>query len=728
MDDTYEAEAPQAEATPTGEGEANPRESDRALVRKLMKRINRDKAHHKDAFAQMRKDMFVARQGRDPEWSDKNYVANIIGRHVKQKTASLYAKNPKAVAKRRETLDFAIWDESPETLLAAFQMTQEAAAIGLPAPAAPGMPPDGMGAMQPGMMPSISPALLEAQAVIQDFQAGMARRKMITQLGKTLEILFSYGMREQKPIDFKTGMKKLVRRTCTTGVGYIEIGFQREYGRNPEVEAKLADARSRLDHLRRLSLDIAEGEIEPDDPEMAELEFAIQSLTSEPEIVLREGLVYGYPRSTHVIPDRACKSLVGFEGARHLTVAYFYLPDEVREMFPEADLGARWTAHRPDGGRVDDKAVVLDADGFVDLDTMTDTIREQPDGMVCVYKHFDKLSGLVYYLADGHPDFLKRPAAPDVFVEDFWPVYAITFNDVESEDKLFPPSDVALLQGMQDDYNRSRQGHREHRKAARPRFYAAKGAIDGDDIPKLAQAEAFSVTMLNLAPGEKVSDKLAAFEIPGVDPNLYDTSHIFTDMQLVGGSQEANYGGVAKATATESAIAANSTASTDNAAIDDVDAFLTVIARASGQILLGQMSAEKVKEIVGPGAVWPEMTLTEIASELTLEVEAGSSGRPNRAVEVQNWQQLVPVLMQVPGVNPVWLARETIRRLDDRVDVNEALAAGLPSIMSMNRQTQIGTGDPATDPNSQGAQGGNNGQHPPEQQRGSKPAFGSNQV
>jgi hypothetical protein len=138
------------------------------------------------------------------------------------------------------------------------------------------------------------------------------------------------------------------------------------------------------------------------------------------------------------------------------------------------------------------------------------------------------------------------------------------------------------------------------------------------------------------------------------------------------------------------------------------------------------MSKEKVIEIVGVGAVWPEMSLSEIANEVFLEVEAGSTGKPNQAVEIDNWSKMVPLLLQVPGVSPQWLLKEMLRRLDDRMDVTEAMAAGIPSIVSQNAQTQPGMPG-AENPNMQGGQGAQNAPLPPGQS-GSGPAFGSNQV
>jgi hypothetical protein len=140
------------------------------------------------------------------------------------------------------------------------------------------------------------------------------------------------------------------------------------------------------------------------------------------------------------------------------------------------------------------------------------------------------------------------------------------------------------------------------------------------------------------------------------------------------------------------------------------------------------------------------MSLADIANELFLEVEAGSSGKPNQAVEVQNFQQLAPLLMQIPGITPYWLAKEAVKRLDDRIDLTEALSAGMPSIVTQNRMGGMGGpqqqlpppgGDGAAPPGGaatsapadQGSSGAANGPAAPSMaQPGSEPAFGSNQV
>lgn len=712
-------------------------EERKAHVNKILRKIRSDKKYHEKAFKQMKRDMFFAMKGREENWSENNYKANIAGRHVKQKTATLYAKNPKVTARRAERMDFAVWDEDPQSIMQAMMALQQDAVMAQAHaerqqmamtaiqhdPVAQGMAQIGvLAAVDPVFQPyQPSPEAMQAQAVLDDFQQGMERKKLIARVGKTLEILFSQAMREQMPVDFKMAAKQLVRRTSTTGVGYVELGFQREYGPRPGLTDHLADARVRLDHLRKLSEEIQEGEIESTDAEVAELEASIASLQSEPEILIREGLVFDFPRSTKVIPDQMTKTLVGFVGSRHLTIEYEYTAKEVEELFDGVDL-RRCANYTADGKAFDTVAGInYDEDG-------NRTYTEKGEGLVRVWKHYDKPSGLVYYVADGYDDFLREPAAPDVFVESFWPVYALTFNEVESENELFPPSDVYLLRDMGNEVNRSRQGKREHREAARPRWFYPNGAVDEEDVARVSKVKPFDAIGLNMDPNTDLSKVFQAMPVPGVDPNLYDVNEVITDAQMVVGAQEAQLGATSNSTATEAAIAAGAANTTDSASVDDLDSFMTVLARAGGQILLREMSEETVKLKVGPGAVWPHMSLADIADELFLEVEAGSMGKPNQAVEVKNWKEMLPLLIQMGGIKPLWLARETLRRLDDKMDLTEATAEGIPSIAALNQVKQPAAVGAEQDPAAQGGKGGNNAKKgPPETQPGSEAPIGNNQ-
>jgi len=291
----------------------------------------------------------------------------------------------------------------------------------------------------------------------------------------------------------------------------------------------------------------------------------------------------------------------------------------------------------------------------------------------------------VYVVAEGHNDFLKDPAEPDLKLETFWPVFALVCNEIEHEKEIYPPSDVHLMRSMVSEYNRAREGLREHRKANRPAYLTPAGKLEEEDKAKLQSRPAHAViTVQGMAVGEKAEDLIVPMKTIGIDPNLYEVRTVFEDVQLAVGAQEANFGGTAGATATETSLAESSRMSALGAQVDELDSFMTEIARTSGAIMFQQMSAEQVKKIAGPGAVWPELTAQEIADEVQLEIEAGSTGKPNQAAELRNLERVLPYIIQIPGIDPRWLAKEVLKRMDDKLDLDEALATGVKSVVAMN--------------------------------------------
>lgn len=696
-------EAPASEPAANAYQQREISEAERKLVKKLLTRIEDDCRHHEKAFKQMKADMKLARTGADSAWIEGgNYVANITNRHINQSVAALYAKNPKAIARRREQLDFTVWDENQETLLMALQTMQTA------------MP---LGADPITGQPIFDPMAQQAMQIVQDYQQGMLKRQMAEKIGKTLELVYDYFMKEQTPVDFKTSMKQLVRRAKTTGVAYVKLNFQRQFQQDPAVTQRLADFQQQLLEIERLRTEVAAGDDPQHETKELELQMAMKSLQEQQFVLVREGLTFDFPSSTAVIPDKMTRTLTGFVGARWLTIKHLYTPEEVKRNF-KVDLGKEYKPHYDDGSTRSSDQYEM---SFGSEDDATKDSK-----LACVYEHYDRETGTMYLLCDGYKGFLREPGAPDVYVDDFWPIHALTFNEIEDDSCLFPPSDVQLMVHMQREYNRTRQGLREHRKAARPRFVTPRGALDDEDKTRLVEAEPFEVIVLNtLQSGQSVTDVLQPIQIPGVDPNIYDTSPFMNDIQLAVGSQEAQFGAVSKATATESSIAEGSRVASIDSNVDDLDAFLTRVARSAGQILLKEMSPESVKEIAGPGAVWPTLTLDQISKEIFLEIEAGSSGKPNQSQEIRNWKEMLPFLIQMPNINPTWLARESIRRLDDRMDLTEAITENIPAIVALNRMSGAQPA-PGALPEDQGGAGVDN-TSVPGGPAGTDAPFGNNQ-
>ncbi|MDP7107849.1 MAG: hypothetical protein QGH41_12265, partial [Roseibacillus sp.] len=308
------------------------------------------------------------------------------------------------------------------------------------------------------------------------------------------------------------------------------------------------------------------------------------------------------------------------------------------------------------------------------------------DGLALVWEIYDRQAGLRYVVCDGYRDFLTDPEAPPMKLDSFWPVFALTFNELEHKDRLFPPSDIKLLAPMQHEYNRAREGLRQHRRANLPKYASAPGALEEADKELLKSPVPHSVLELQgLATGQKIGDVVQPFEQVGIDPGLYEVHSIFDDVQLTVGMQEASFGQISKGTATETSIAESSRVSALGANVDDLDSFMSEICRAAGQVLLLEMSGDEVRRIVGEGAAWPELSREAVLQEVWLEIEAGSTGKPNKAAELQNIERIIPFLIQIPGIDPKFLAKELLKRLDDKMDLDEAIAASMPSIVAMNQ-------------------------------------------
>ena len=265
--------------------------------------------------------------------------------------------------------------------------------------------------------------------------------------------------------------------------------------------------------------------------------------------------------------------------------------------------------------------------------------------------------------------------------------------------------------------------------ANRPKYLNAAGTLEDTDKQKLASAPAHAIIdIAGLTPGDDIAKKVQRFPFINIDPNQYEVEPMFKDVLRSTGAHEADPGPPAGATATDSSIAEHPRQTSSADYVDEIDDLLTALARATGQLMLAELSKQTVIEIAGDGAVWPDMppTREEIAKELYLTVQAktGSSGRPNAAAKLANIERAAPYIIQMPGINPEPLVQEYAQLLD--IDMDKLFLAGLPSIMARNaaagRPAVQGAGG-KNDPNAQGGKGGANAPHSDVNEPGAQPAY-----
>lgn len=650
-----QSQSPTSQPRKTGNSVKQDEDSDpdskermRNSVKAWQEKIKSAKAKQKDVFKEMRDSMNFAS---GMQWAgqkkrdDGRYVANWTLREVNSKTASLYAKNPTAQFARRKRLDFALYDGKLESLI---PMLQAASAHPL------------------GLM-SLPP---EAQAMLMDYQHGMMMREQIDRVGKTLEVLFQYQLDEQdeEEGDFKLQMKQLVRRAITAKVGYVRTSFVRDTDMLLTSSGSGNTVTNRALHIKDLSDKINEGKIKRTDKQVETLQSLAIGLggTMQDKQGLfgeNERIVYDCLPSTSVLIDPKTKSLKGFIGAKWIAIEYSLTVKDANAMF-EADIKVNET------GKTLSQAE--------DKQSVTTKKFERGEETCLIYEVLDKTTKTHFYICEGHPDYLAEPEYLQPNVRGFWPVYALTLNDIEADissgQTQFPPSDVELLRHAQKEFNRSREELKKHRKANAPGWMVSNGLLTDGDKQNLENNVSNGVVELQGIPqGMKLTDVFAPKPSQPIQAPVYDVGPQLQDAQLTTGNPQESLGNNTEPTATGSQITEQNRMTVTASNIDDVDDMLTWIARVTAEMMLQGFSVTTVQRIAGPGAVWPQAPQDKLdaLAQVTLTTKAASSGRPNKVVDLRNWQLVAPILMQA-GANPQFMVRQTLNVVDSNIDPEEA--------------------------------------------------------
>lgn len=621
-----------------------------ALVKKWNKRIKKARKKWDADFKRMKANMEFAAgfqwEGQT-EVDDARYIANQVNPLVNQKVSLLYAKDPKSEAVQRERLDFQIWDGKMESL------------------------------QQAQVMLAANPQDPAAMALMVDYAAGRQRRDLIDRVGKTLQITYKWQLDNQET-SFKLQMKQLVRRVVTCCVGYVKLSFARDFaaqlndgGMDSGIQARTKAAVAAAEEA------VADAGTEGSIDMLEEARMLATSLQASVEAGdmadVNERLVIEFPPATSIIPDPNCRALKGFLSAQWIAQQYI-LPLSVVETFFETKLS---------GGEETSGVVYYNEDG-AELEPGESAVsaeNEPQERMVCVFEVFEKSSKNHFYVCDGYKYFLQDPEPLVPQTKRFWPLFPLTFNDIEAEpgqkSTIFPPSDVQLIKHAQKEWNRTRQSLRNHRRANAPKYLAAAGVLTDEDKANLKSAAENAVIELVGAVGAgDVTKVVAPFVHSPIDPSLYETLPLQQDIRATLGSQEGALPASSKSTATAATINEQQRIVTQSSNVDDLDDLLSDLAEAASEIMLREMSEPVVKRIAGPGAVWPTTDRLDFVNEVYLTVVAASSGRPNKALEVANFTQLAPLIAQAGG-SPHFIIREGVKRLDDRLRPEDAFPLGL---------------------------------------------------
>ena len=477
--------------------------------------------------------------------SDKYFVP-IAKNAVEASVAAIYARNPEPVVKRRKRILNTIWDGTIKHITEAKMFLEEVADI------------------DPNKLTEDQLILVKTnKAVVEDFERCEIKKSQTKRLATSLEKLMNYYINEPHPEHFKAHMEDMIRRSKTNGVAYVKLDFRRSiYDTDPSKETiTISEQKAHTESVandveENSSIDDVSEELKPE-----ELELQKQGLIQQRNILTREGLVFTYPKSDAIIVDPDCMRLEDFVGAKWIAERYMLTPSDINKYY-----------------QVDIRKNIEGADASAKSKT-DKTMQEK----MKVWEVYDKLSGQVFTIADGYKGYLRAPAPPDVSVEGFFPYIALVFGKRESKDKIYFPSLVEEVMGINSQWNKQRDSINTHRNSNVPIYIAIKGSLDNDEKQKIEECEPHSVVFVK-ADGDKDLQKIIQpIKKEPVDPMVYSTKELFEDLMLTTGLSAAQLGSITGATATETSIAQASTDSTNSKDADTLNSFLVRLFAMSGR-------------------------------------------------------------------------------------------------------------------------------------------------
>lgn len=494
----------------------------------------------------------------------------------------------------------------------------------------------------------------------------------IRAFSKTLELVLNrYAIRGTQ---LKARGKEAVRASLTCTTGWVKVIFQRDKREDPLIRNRINDTQDNIQRIEQLLRETKdEGVGASYQANLVELRQQIAALEGQVEIVAREGLVIDGVQPEHVlILDASIKTIDEYAQASAIAHGVYMTVRAYKSQF---------------GGKEPPKKATRYSNGEADEPT-TDTKEgmDPDDELVLVWEVWSKDDLTVYTQCSGASEYCREPYQPKTLGDQWYPLFPLQLWRVNGY--LYARTLADNLRELIDEYNTRRTVAAEHRRKNMPvrLLNKASGVTDADISNINKRGASTDVIGVSADPDRPLANQLGHLpEIP-YNPAMYDTTDILRDVEMVSGAQDASRGGVNQAkTATEAEIMAMGMQSRTAEQLDTIEDWLTAILKYSAELLLLNLSPETIQQQFGASAVWPALSKRELFDQVTVQIRAGSTSKPNKMRERDQWLQFLPMLqdaiakigeLREAGMEDmadamVKVLDETLRRFDERLSIKE---------------------------------------------------------
>lgn len=519
---------------------------------------------------------------------------------------------------------------------------------------------------------------------------------------QTLQLVISKLWRDAK---LKRTAKKTVRSVLTVGVGWMKSLMWSETKPNPQVERSMRTAQDELKRLQAQQSELETGYSNEDlDVQVAKIQETIAGLQSKMQPVSRAGMTIDFVRAEDMQVSLDVADIADYKDA-DWNANRLYVPKKALksrfERLTDDDCKEAATYYQRQTAGPPDQSTPAGADASADgafSKSPTGVVvgGQKPVEFVCIIELWDKRDGLVKTFVDGMKRWAVEPYPPPQATSDFYPYQQVILFPVDGE--RAPQSLPQRLRKLQDEYSQTRSGQRTTRERSVPGVLFNKQKVTPDGAKALATSVNMEYVGIDIEGDEPLQNIIGAKPSANIDARMWDTSAVVSDMERLSGVQEALSQSVQTAkTATEAGIEQSGFASRTGADRDSLEDTFRDLAHYTAETAIQEIKPDVAERIAGMAAFWPYgMDVQDVLTMCEVDIDAGSTGKPNQAADRQSWSIILPQVQQTMMTyrqlqlsDPQMaecvrnLLKETLRRLDDRLDIDQILPPmppGLPGV------------------------------------------------
>ena len=529
---------------------------------------------------------------------------------------------------------------------------------------------------------------------------------------KTLEIVIS---KLWKGASLRRKCRKVVRSVLSVSEGWIKATMVAEKEPQPEMETAMNDhveTLARLDAQRKI-LEDSNGDPTEVDAQREETEALIDELHDKVELKVKRAMAIDFVKAESIQVSLDVENIEDYLDANWIGNEIFVEKDDALERFKRltvediksATLYYQRTPKELNKGEDDS---VSSASEQMTAESAEMYTASSSDADACpflrVIEQWDRRDKQIRTMIAGVNKWAVEPYSPPYPTARFYPYFYTAF--FETDGARHPQSLSWRLFKLQDEFSCTRSNFRLSRERAIPATLFNATMLDAEEAKKLKEAALQEYVPLRPNdPATPMANLFAAKPVSPIDPRLYDTSPIMSDMERISGVQEAlqsaiQRGGTPK-TATEANIEQSGTSARTTADRDQLEWMLIDLAIYTAEQALQCLPIKFVQRMAGPNAFWPGpnhekgtpgMDVEDLFTLVEVTIEAGSTGKPKQQTDQAAWSVVLPLIEKIIG-NIITayatgniplakaleeLVKETMLRMGDTTDVERFLPTQAP--------------------------------------------------